>query len=309
MLPKFDRRFFLILLPFASIIFAIFILLAYVLIWESWPALDKFGISLFMENVWKPSEEGVEFVKYGLLAPIYGTIVTSIIAAAVALPLSISAVFFVEEMAPHRVREFFSSTIDLMAGLPTIIYGLWGLEVMIPLLREWVMAPLHRELGALPIFSCDPLSGASFLAAGLLLAVMIIPFMFGVIEEAYRQVPHTYKEAALSLGTTRYEYFKITFSLIRPAVIAAALLGLGRAASETVAVALVVGNAFNISPCLFAPGYTISSLIANQFTEASFYPLMENVMFAGSLVLLLMGIAFSGTGVVMMRRVRELYGR
>ncbi|MDK2383532.1 MAG: ABC transporter permease subunit, partial [Candidatus Korarchaeota archaeon] len=192
---------------------------------------------------------------------------------------------------------------------PTIIYGLWGLEVMIPLLRRWVMSPLHEHLDFIPLFACDPLSGASFLAAGLLLAVMIIPFMHGVIKEAYRQVPRTYKEAALSLGATRYEYFRIMVSLIRPAIIAAVLLGLGRAASETVAVALVVGNAFNISPCLFSPGYTISSLIANQFTEASFFPLMENVMFAGSLVLLALGMLFSGIGVVMMRRVRELYGR
>ncbi len=309
MIPKVDRGFFLTLLPFAAVIFALFALLAYVLVHESWPALERFGISLFTENVWRPSERGVEFVRYGLLAPLYGTLVTSLIAAGVALPLSVATVFFMEEMAPHKIRELFSSVIDLMAGLPTIIYGLWGLEVMIPLLRSWIMSPLHEHLGFLPIFSCDPLSGASFLAAGLLLAVMIIPFMHGVIKEAYRQVPRTYKEAALSLGATRYEYFRIMASLIRPAIIAAVLLGLGRAASETVAVALVVGNAFNISPCLFAPGYTISSLIANQFTEASFFPLMENVMFAGSLVLLALGMLFSGIGVVMMRRVRELYGR
>ena len=309
MIPRADRGFFLTLLPFAAIIFALFALLAYVLASESWPALERFGISLFTENVWRPSERGVEFVKYGLLAPLYGTLVTSLMAAAMALPLSLATVFFMEEMAPYRIREIFSSVIDLMAGLPTIIYGLWGLEVMIPLLREWVMSPLHEHLGFIPLFSCDPLSGASFLAAGMLLAVMIIPFMHGVIKEAYRQVPRTYREAALSLGITRYEYFRIMVSLIRPAVIAAVLLGLGRAASETVAVALVVGNAFNISPCLFAPGYTISSLIANQFAEASFFPLMENVMFAGSLVLLALGMLFSGIGVVMMRKVRELYGR
>ncbi|MCD6349163.1 MAG: phosphate ABC transporter permease subunit PstC [Candidatus Korarchaeota archaeon] len=302
-----DRGFFLSLLPFASIIFALFALLAYVLISESWPAFDRFGIGLLVENVWKPSEESVELVKYGLLAPLYGTLVTSVIAVTVALPLSTATVFFMEELAPRRVKEIFSSIIDLMAGLPTIIYGLWGLEVMVPLLRESMMVPLYTSLGFLPPFSCDPLSGASFLSAGLLLAIMIIPFMHGVIKEAYRQVPRTYKEAALTLGATRYEYFRIMMSLIRPAVVAAVLLGLGRAASETVAVALVVGNAFNVSPCLFAPGYTISSLIANQFAEASFFPLMENVMFAGSLVLLALGMVFSGVGVVMMRKVRSLY--
>ena len=307
LLPRVDRGFFLSLLPFASAIFALFALLAYILLSESWPAFERFGLSLIAENVWRPSERGLELARYGLLAPLYGTVVTSLIAAAVALPLSTATVFFMEELAPKEVREFFSSIIDLMAGLPTIIYGLWGLEVMVPLLREGLMAPLHGALGFLPPFSCDPLSGTSFLSAGLLLAIMIIPFMHGVIKEAYRQVPHTYREAALSLGATRYEYFRIMLSLIRPAVIAAVLLGLGRAASETVAVALVVGNAFNVSPCLFAPGYTISSLIANQFAEASFFPLMENVMFAGSLILLTIGMALSGAGVVMMRKVRELY--
>ncbi len=308
-MPKVDRGFFLSLLPFAAVIFAVFALLAYVLVEESWPAIARFGISLFTENVWRPSERGVEFVRYGLLAPLYGTLITSVLAAALALPLSLSTVFFIEEMAPRRIRDAFSSIIDLMAGLPTIIYGLWGLEVMIPFLRRWVMEPLHLHLGFLPTFSCDPMSGASFLAAGLLLAIMIIPYMHGVIKEAYRQIPRTYREAALSLGATRYEYFRIMTSLIRPAVVAALLLGLGRAASETVAVALVVGNAFNVSPCLLAPGYTISSLIANQFTEASFFPLMENVMFAGSLVLLIIGMVFSGVGVIMMRRVRRIYGR
>ncbi len=304
-----DKLFFLSLLPFASVIFVIFILLTLVLIGESWPAIQKWGVSLFTENVWKPSEVSAERAKYGLLAPMYGTLVTSLIAAAIALPLSISTVYFIEELAPRRIRDLFSSVIDLMAGLPTIIYGLWGLEVMVPFLRDSFMYPLHRSFPFVPIFSCDPTAGTSLLAAGILLAVMIIPYMHGVIKEAYSSIPFTYKEAALSLGTTRYEYFKIMMGMVRPAVVAALLLGLGRAASETVAVALVVGNAFNVSPCLFAPGYTISSLIANQFSEASFYPLMENVMFAGSLILLAIGVLFSGLGVVMMRRVRELYGR
>ncbi len=307
LLPKVDKGFFLTLLPIASLIFALFALLAYVIVYMAWPAFQRFGFRLLTENVWKVSERGIEFVRYGLLAPLYGTLVTSAIAAVIALPLSISTVYMVEDIAPRRIRELFSSTIDLMAGLPTILYGLWGLEVMIPLIRDYIMVPLHSKLGFIPLFSCDPLSGASFLAAGLLLAIMIIPFMYSVIEDAYRHIPHTYREAALSLGATRYEYFKILFSMIKPAIIAALLLGLGRAASETVAVALVVGNSFNVSPCLFAPGYTISSLIANQFSESTFYPLMENVMFAGSLVLLTLGVIFSGIGVVMMRKVRELY--
>ncbi|MEM2811105.1 MAG: phosphate ABC transporter permease subunit PstC [Candidatus Korarchaeum sp.] len=308
MLPKYDRGFFLLLLPFASIVFVVFIALTYVVLSVSYPSISKFGTKLFTENVWRPSEAGEEFVRYGLLAPLYGTLVTSFIAATIALPLSISTVYLVEELARSKLREVLSTTIDLMAGLPTVLYGLWGVEVMIPFIRDSLMTPLHSYLPWIPLFSCEPLSGASFLSAGILLAIMIIPFMHSLVQDAYRSIPRTYREAALSLGANRYEYFRIMLSMIKPAVIASLLLGLGRASSETVAVALVVGNSFNLSPCLFSPGYTIPSLIANQFSESNFYPYMQSALYAGGLVLLLLGVASSITGLIMMRKVREMDG-
>ncbi|MEM0268059.1 MAG: phosphate ABC transporter permease subunit PstC [Candidatus Korarchaeum sp.] len=308
MLPKYDKGFFLLLLPFASIVFVVFIALTYVVLSVSYPSISKFGTKLFTENVWRPSEAGEEFVRYGLLAPLYGTLVTSLIAATIALPLSLSTVYLVEELARSKLREVLSTTIDLMAGLPTVLYGLWGVEVMIPFIRDSLMTPLHLYLPWIPLFSCEPLSGASFLSAGILLAIMIIPFMHSLVQDAYRSIPRTYREAALSLGANRYEYFRIMLSMIKPAVIASLLLGLGRASSETVAVALVVGNSFNLSPCLFSPGYTIPSLIANQFSESNFYPYMQSALYAGGLVLLLLGVASSITGLIMMRKVREMYG-
>lgn len=308
LLPRYDKGFFLSLLPLASMVFAVFIALAYVVLSVSYPSISKFGLELFTGNVWRPSEEGEEFVNYGLLAPLYGTLMTSLIAAAIALPLSLSTVYLIEELARSKLREAFSTLIDIMAGLPTVLYGLWGVGVMVPFLRDNIMAPLHSFLPWVPLFSCEPLSGASFLSAGILLAIMIIPFMHSLIQDAYRSIPNAYREAALSLGANRYEYFGIMLSLIKPAVIASLLLGLGRASSETVAVALVVGNSFNISPCLFSPGYTIPSLIANQFSESNFYPYMQSVLYAGGFVLLLLGVAFSITGLVMMRKVREMYG-
>ncbi|MEM3445852.1 MAG: phosphate ABC transporter permease subunit PstC [Candidatus Korarchaeum sp.] len=308
MLPKYDKGFFLLLLPFASIVFVVFIALTYVVLSVSYPSISKFGTKLFTENVWRPSEAGEEFVRYGLLAPLYGTLVTSLIAATIALPLSLSTVYLVEELARSKLREVLSTTIDLMAGLPTVLYGLWGVEVMIPFIRDSLMTPLHSYLPWIPLFSCEPLSGASFLSAGILLAIMIIPFMHSLVQDAYRSIPRTYREAALSLGANRYEYFRIMLSMIKPAVIASLLLGLGRASSETVAVALVVGNSFNLSPCLFSPGYTIPSLIANQFSESNFYPYMQSALYAGGLVLLLLGVASSITGLIMMRKVREMYG-
>lgn len=308
MLPRYDKGFFLSLLPFASIVFVIFMALAYVVVSVSYPSISRFGIGLFTQNLWRPSEVSAELASYGLLAPLYGTLVTSLIASAIALPLSLSTVYLIEELAHLRVRELFSTLIDLMAGLPTILYGLWGVEVMIPFLRDEIMIPLHSHLPWIPLFSCEPLSGASLLSAGVILAIMVIPFMHSLIQDAYRSIPAIYREAILSLGANRYEYFRMMISLIRPAVIASLLLGLGRASSETVAVTLVIGNSFNVSPCLFSPGYTIASLIANQFSESNFYPYMQSALYAGGLVLLIIGIIFSVLGLLMMRKAREMYG-
>jgi phosphate transport system permease protein len=293
------------LLPFASIIVAAFILLFIVISYVSFPAVERYGISILTTARWAPNEANPESSVYGLLAPLFGTLVSSTIAVILALPVAISVVLVLEEYAPQRLREVIGSIIELMAGLPTIVYGLWGLEVLAPVLRKHVYSPLHDLLGFIPLFSCRPITGFNLATAGVLLAIMILPYMVAVARDAYRSIPFTYREAALAIGATRYEYAKIMLGLARPGIIAAALLGFGRAAGETVAVALVVGNTPYVGACLFKPAYTISSLIANQFANANLYPYMISVLFFGGLLLLLIGMVANTVAVVMIERVRK----
>lgn len=303
-IPREDRLYYYSLVPFAYIILGALALLLAAIIWKSAPALEEYGISLFVTNKWKPLEDRPG--EYGLLAAIYGTLASTVIAVALALPLSLSLVVAVEELVPGRIREALVFMSDVAAGLPTVVFGLWGIDVLVPFLRDHVMSPLHERLGFIPLFSCRPLSGASLLAAGILLAFMITPFMFALVREAYRMIPAHLREAAVSVSAAWYQYVKLMLGMIKPAIVAALLLGFGRAAGETVAVSLVVGNSFSLTACLFAPAYTISALIANQFGNAAYYPLMPEVLFAGGLLLLLIGLALNWVGVSMMDRVRSL---
>ncbi len=303
-IPREDRLYYYSLVPFAYIILGALALLLAAIIWKSAPALEEYGISLFVTNKWKPLEDRLG--EYGLLAAIYGTLASTVIAVALALPLSLSLVVAVEELVPGRIREALVFMSDVAAGLPTVVFGLWGIDVLVPFLRDHVMSPLHERLGFIPLFSCRPLSGASLLAAGILLAFMITPFMFALVREAYRMIPAHLREAAVSVSAAWYQYVKLMLGMIKPAIVAALLLGFGRAAGETVAVSLVVGNSFSLTACLFAPAYTISALIANQFGNAAYYPLMPEVLFAGGLLLLLIGLALNWVGVSMMDRVRSL---
>ena len=303
-----DKLLYYSLLPFAAVVIAAFIMLFVVLGYVSAPALRRYGISLFTTTKWAPNEANPSKSVYGLLAPLFGTLVSSVIAVLLALPVTVSIVLVIEEYAPERLRELIGSVIEVMAGLPTIVYGLWGLEVLAPFLREHIYSPLHQLLGFIPLFSCKPITGFNLATAGILLSIMILPYMVAVARDAYRSIPFTYKEAALAIGATRYEYAKIMMGLAKPGIIAAALLGFGRAAGETVAVALVVGNVPLVSGCLFKPAYTISSLIANQFSMAPLYPYMMSVLFTGGLVLLLIGMAANTVAVIMIARARKRLG-
>ncbi|MCE4621447.1 MAG: phosphate ABC transporter permease subunit PstC [Desulfurococcales archaeon] len=302
--PREDRLFYYSLVPSAYLILGALILLIAVITWKSIPALREYGIDLYTTNEWRPSENKPG--EYGLLAAIYGTLASTVIAVAIALPLSISLAVTIEELAPRKIREALIFVSDVAAGFPTVVFGLWGIDILIPFLRDRVMAPLHEGLGFIPLFSCRPLSGASLLAAGILLAFMITPFMSALVREAYRMIPVHLKEAAVSLSAAWYQYIRLMLGMIRPAILAALLLGFGRAAGETVAVSLVVGNSFSLTACMFAPAYTISALIANQFGNAAYYPLMPEVLFAGSLLLILIGLVLNQLGISLMERVRSL---
>ncbi len=288
--PREDRLFYYSLLPFAAATVAIILLLAAVLGYYSLPALKYYGPSILVEKEWKPSETSPDQARYGLLIPLLGTLATATIAVLVAVPVALAMVVATEEILPYRLRDSLGGVVDVMAAIPTIVYGLWGLEVLAPLLKEHVYQGLNDKLGWVPLFSCKAYTGASYMTAGLLLAIIVLPYIYAIVREAYRSIPSKYRLAAYALGATRLETVRILVGIIRPAIAAAVLLAFGRAAGETVAVALVVGSAFNPPTCLLAPGYTIASLVANQFGESFYYPLMANALYLGGLILLVIGI-------------------
>jgi len=298
-----DRLFFLSLVPAASIVLVALALIVSVFVYKSLPALVREGVALFISSVWSPSPSP-RLAFYGLLPAIVGTLVTSALALAISLPVSVAAALFLCEYAP-RLGSFVSPMIDAAAGLPTVVYGLWGLYVLAPFLRKFVEEPLHRYLGFIPLFSCSASSGYNVFTAGVLLAFMSIPYTFAAVYEAYRSIPSCVREAAYSIGARRFEVCSILLPMVKPAVLSAALLGLGRAASETIAVTMVIGNAPTLTSCLLSPGVTLTSLMATQFGEASLYPYMESALFAGGLFLLALGLALNSVGLAMMSRWRR----
>ncbi|GAC1598575.1 MAG: phosphate ABC transporter permease subunit PstC [Myxococcales bacterium] len=206
---------------------------------------------------------------YGALPFIYGTLVTSLVALIIALPISVGLALFLTEMSPPAVRSIISFPISLLAGIPSVVYGLWGLFVLVPILRRSVEPFLTRHLGFLPFFQGAPI-GLGYLAAGVILAIMILPTITSIAIEVLRTVPLALREAALALGATRWEAIRMAvLPYARAGIVGATILGLGRALGETMAVTMVIGNAPAISASLFAPGYSLPAVIANEFAEAS----------------------------------------
>ncbi|QDA31143.1 phosphate ABC transporter permease subunit PstC [Thermococcus indicus] len=289
--------------PVVLMVFLLFAGMLFVFFTKALPAFERYGLGVYLENVWKAAEIPEEEV-YGIAAALWGSVYTSVVAVTIALPISIAFSIFVD-YAPKRVRHVLVVLSDVMAGLPTIIYGIWGAFVLVPFLRDWVMKPLYDHLSFVPLFNYPPVGGYSYLSAGVLLAIMITPFVSAVVREAYSMVPFTYREAVYALGATRFEATKILIGYIKPAIISGVILGFGRAVGETVAVSLVIGNTFNMTFKLFAPGYTISSLIANQFGNAFIYHHMTSVLFAAGLALFLIGFAINMAGLRALRRWEE----
>ncbi|WP_045727877.1 phosphate ABC transporter permease subunit PstC [Xanthomonas sp. GPE 39] len=238
------------------------------MLWGGRQALQLQGLSFFYSSEWNPVEN-----KYGALAPIYGTLVTALIAMLIAVPVSFGIAFFLTEVAPRWLRGPVGTAIELLAGIPSIIYGMWGLFVLVPVMTDYVTPWLNDHLGTLPvigpIFQGPPL-GIGLLTAGIVLAIMVIPFISSVMREVFLTVPTRLKESAYALGSTRWEVsWDIVLPYTRSAVIGGIFLGLGRALGETMAVAFVVGNTVRLSPSLLEPGTTIAALIANDFGEAT----------------------------------------
>lgn len=231
------------------------------------PALSQFGFSFFVTEVWNPVKD-----VYGALAPIYGTIVTSIIAMVIALPVGLFIAFYLTEFAPPVLRRPIGIAIELLAGIPSIIYGIWGLFVLAPFLQRHVQPFLidvfHPIPGLSSLFAGPPY-GIGMFTAGLILAAMILPFITSISRDVFNTVPSVLKEAGYGIGCTDWEVFRrIVLPYSRVGVIGGAMLALGRALGETMAVTFVIGNAHRISASILAPGTTISAVIANEFNEA-----------------------------------------
>ena len=249
-----------------------------------WPALKTFGFGFLTSSEWDPVKH-----QFGAAPAIFGTIVTSILALVLATPLAIGVAVFLSEYAPPRIRQPVAFVVDLLAAIPSVVYGLWGIFFLIPLLRQHVI-PFMRDtlgLGVIPLFS-GPSYGNSIFAAGIILAIMVLPYISSVSREVLLAVPRSQREAALALGATRWETVqKAVLPFARTGIIGGIILGLGRALGETMAVTMLIGNRHDISASLFAPGYTMASLIANEFSEASDDLHLSALMAVGFVLLVL----------------------
>ena len=237
------------------------------LVQGSIPALKTFGFTFLIDDTWNPVTE-----KFGAIAPIYGTIVTSFIAMLIAVPVGLFIALFLTELCPMRLRRPIGIAIELLAGIPSIIYGIWGLFVFAPFLQQHVQPFLIDAFGEIPVLStlfAGPPYGIGVLTAGLILAIMVLPFVTSISRDVFEAVPVVLKEAAYGLGSTTWEVTRyVVLPYARVGVIGGVMLGLGRALGETMAVTFVIGNAHRISGSILAPGTTISATIANEFTEA-----------------------------------------
>jgi phosphate transport system permease protein len=237
------------------------------LVLGAWPALQQFGAGFLVSERWNPVTEN-----FGALAPIYGTLVTSLIAMVIAVPIGLLIAMFLTELCPQWLRRPIGIAIELLAGIPSIIYGIWGLFVFAPFLQETLQPFLINTLGELPILSAlfaGPPYGIGMLTAGLILAIMVLPFITSISRDVFEAVPTVLKEAAYGVGCTTWEVVRhVVLPYARVGVIGGIMLGLGRALGETMAVTFVIGNAHKIHASLIAPGTTISATIANEFTEA-----------------------------------------
>ncbi|HVN05107.1 MAG TPA: phosphate ABC transporter permease subunit PstC [Bryobacteraceae bacterium] len=254
----------LITLAFAAAI----LLVAVTLVWQLWVhsslARQKFGLGFLTSSAWDPVDDN-----FGALPFIYGTVITSAIALIIAVPLGVGAAIFLSELAPQRISSTFTFFIELLAAVPSVIYGLLAIFTLVPLMRDYVEPALKKSLGFLPIFS-GAIFGVGYLTAGAILAIMTLPFIISISREALLEVPVEQREAALALGATRWEStWQAVVPWARLGIFGSIFLALARALGETMAVTMVIGNDPNIHASLFAPGYTIAAVIANEFSEAT----------------------------------------
>ena len=270
------------------------------LIVGAWPSIQKFGFSFYTSNDWNTVTD-----QYGALAPIYGTLVTSVIAILIAVPVSFGIAIFLTELCPSFLKRPLGIAIELLAGIPSIIYGMWGLFVFVPFFSKHIQPWVIEHIGPIPIigklFTGAPI-GLGMFTASLILAIMIIPFIAATMRDVFSVVPDLLKESAYGMGATTWEVmFKIILPYTKAGVVGGVILGLGRALGETMAVTFLIGNAYNISPSLFTSGVTITSALANEFAEAGSELHLASLLHLGLILFVITFIVLSISKLMLMR--------
>jgi phosphate transport system permease protein len=264
--PVGDRVYRSVTTAMALVVPILLVLIAWVIFKAGWPAIRAFGLGFFTDSGWDAVNG-----HFGAAPAVFGTVVSSILALVIATPLAVGVAIFLSEFAPSWLRQPVAFFVDLLAAIPSVVYGLWGILVLVPAIRTYFM-PFVKDtlhLGDFPLFS-GPAYGPSMFSAGVILAIMVLPYISAVTREVLMAVPRSQREAALALGATRWEMiWDAVLPYARSGIIGGIILGLGRALGETMAVTMVIGNRHEISASLFQPGYTMASLIANEFSEAT----------------------------------------
>lgn len=263
----FDRTFYLVTASSAGLVFILLASILISLFIGGWDALKTFGFGFLVSDEWNPVTE-----QFGALVPIYGTLVSSLIALIIAIPISLGIAIFLTEVSPHWLRRPIGTAVELLAAIPSIIYGMWGLFVFAPMLSEYLQPWLQDTVGTWavigPLFQGPPI-GIGMLPAGIILGIMIIPFITAIMRDVFLTTPKFVKESAYAMGATTWEVVRyVVLPHTRIAVTGGIFLGLGRALGETMAVTFVIGNTHRLNTALFEPGNSIASTLANEFTEA-----------------------------------------
>lgn len=282
-----DKVYRTILFAAATSILLIVAAVFYMMVQSSMPTLQRFGIGFLWAREWNPSQE-----LFGALPFIYGTVVSSILALLIAVPISLGIAIFLVEQAPKKIAKPIAFMIELLAAIPSVVYGLWGIFVLAPFIRTYLGPVLQDNFGFLPFFQ-GRLTGIGMLTGGIILAIMITPIITAVVRDVLEAVPNTQREAALALGATKWETTMIVLGNAASGIAGAVVLGLGRAVGETMAVTMVIGNSPQITASLFEPAYTIASVLAANFADAT-DELYLSALIEMALVLFLVTVVING---------------
>jgi phosphate transport system permease protein len=301
-----DARFHFLTWLSALVVLVIFTGVIISLVMGAWPTIKAFGFSFLTSESWSPTRD-----RFGALASIYGTLITSLLAMLVAVPVGIGVAIFLTELCPRRLRRPIGIAIELLAGIPSIIYGIWGLFVFAPWFQEHVQTPIIDATDGIPVigtlFGGAPY-GIGIFTAGLILSIMILPFISAVTRDVFETVPAMLKEATYGLGCTTWEVmWRVVLPFARSGVVGGAMLALGRALGETMAVTFVIGNSHRIEASLFAPGTSISATIANEFSEAT-TPLYTSSLIAMGLILFFITFLVLAAAQLMLRALEKQAG-